>query len=613
MKKALISLIISISLISSALAFSDVAQNAWFAPYVTNLQEVGIIDAEEFFRPADGLNRAELVKMVIEATSGIEDYEPPAYPTFDDVPKESWFSPYVEEATTLGIVSGYKDETGSLTGMFGPADVVSRAAATKILVEAFGMQAGSMEEGGFIDVQEDDWFHDYVGYAQDYGIISGYPNGNFGPADSVTRAQIAKMLSLAMGPPQETEEEKAEPEEEIMEESIVDETVGEVAVSNPELIVSTLTEAGSNEVLVGRYNFQANHEGFYITTITIVNDITGDNLGDDPNGTIAIKNIILKFPDENGFLSTAKRSLLSDGKARFSGLDFFAERDKNSFLEIYAELTDFTEAGKLLSGETFRLGIQNINNNTQTFRAVGGISGNEITFGTGSLSSSSSNIGLFTVRKSHPTFAIVKNSDDLLNGSNKLIEFKVSANDTGSVGLARMVFELNLNDSDSTGLTLSDFRFYRNGDMLDDVMIYDSTGGQDLRSNGGGSLADGIAHVIVSFDIEKTISSGNTDTFIMKANVSGSTSGDYVGTSFVDDDDYDELLGLTSEGNENTGRIFVNGDASAGIFSVSNDFSQTSGANKNIIWSDGSDPDSADWTNGYRLGLSRLDTVILSK
>jgi len=563
MKKTFISLIISVSLIGSALAFSDVPQDAWFAGYVADLQESSIIDAGEFFRPAASLNRAELVKMVIEATSGIEDYEAPAHPTFDDVQEDDWFTPYVEEAATLGIVTGYTDETGSLTGMFGPADVVTRAAATKILVEAFDLATGSQEESGF----------------------------------------------YAMGPPQETEEEEVIEEEE--------QATGEVALPNPKSIVAAITEDGVDEILVGRYNFEANYEGFYITTVTIVNDLVGDDFGDDADGTLAVKNVILKYPDENGFLSTVKGSLLGDGKARFTGLDFFAPRYESAFLEIYAELNSFAEAGEALSGEVFRLGIQSIDNDTQNFRAIGEFSGDQITFGAEAKLSTNSNVKPFTVRKSFPTFTVDETSRDLFAGSNKLIEFEVSAASAGSVKLGRIVFEVNVNDRDASGLTLSDFRLFRNGSFVDNVVIYDASGGQDLSTAGGGSLIDGQSDIIISFDIEEIIPADDSTTYMLKASVTGSASDDRVSIRFADGDESTELSGLTAEGNYNTGKIFVNGDATADIFTVATDFSQTVGNNRNIIWSDSSAHPhaytSSDWTNGYRLGLYSLDPVILSK
>ena len=72
----------------------------------------------EYFRPADSLNRAELVKMVITVIDGLKGHTPPPTPTFDDVPPGAWFTNYIEAAATLGIITGYADAQGNLIGLF---------------------------------------------------------------------------------------------------------------------------------------------------------------------------------------------------------------------------------------------------------------------------------------------------------------------------------------------------------------------------------------------------------------------------------------------------------------------------------------------------------------
>ena len=87
--------------------FQDVDSDDWYFDYVEQLVDEGAIDVADSFRPDDSINRAELVKMAIAAIDGLIDYEPPAYPTFKDVPEDEWFYKYVESALQLGIVNGY--------------------------------------------------------------------------------------------------------------------------------------------------------------------------------------------------------------------------------------------------------------------------------------------------------------------------------------------------------------------------------------------------------------------------------------------------------------------------------------------------------------------------
>ena len=192
--------------IALAHTFNDVPSDAWYFDYIDTLVNdeyyQGIIDTAEYFRPGDPINRAELVKMIITAIDGLYSYEAPARPTFKDVPDNTWYYKYVEAAVQLGIVSGYTDEEGNLTGEFGPSNLVNRAEAAKIIVKAFQLPIVSHFSHPFPDVSENDWFYDYIVAAYNQGVISGYENGMFTPGDSVTRAQIAKMIILGNPIPQ---------------------------------------------------------------------------------------------------------------------------------------------------------------------------------------------------------------------------------------------------------------------------------------------------------------------------------------------------------------------------------------------------------------------------
>lgn len=57
---------------------------------------------------------------------------------FTDVPQNAWFAPYVEQALQAGIVSGYTDSYGNPTGKFGPQNPVTVGEALKIAMEGAG-------------------------------------------------------------------------------------------------------------------------------------------------------------------------------------------------------------------------------------------------------------------------------------------------------------------------------------------------------------------------------------------------------------------------------------------------------------------------------------------
>lgn len=172
---------------SSQLFFGD-TQGHWAEEYINDLyqQEVVSGKSEGIFDPNGLITRAELTKIAILAFGHSVNPTPNEHP-FQDVPLNSWYAPYVEEAKRLGFVSGYD------TGGFGPNDFVTRAAALKILLGAAGINTSGLTPD-FPDVATDAWFADYVGFAQANEIVGGYADGSFGPGNNMTRAQVAKVV-----------------------------------------------------------------------------------------------------------------------------------------------------------------------------------------------------------------------------------------------------------------------------------------------------------------------------------------------------------------------------------------------------------------------------------
>ncbi len=165
----------------------------WSSSYLEELRSRGIIKGyDDGMRPDQNITRAELVKIVVEALEeSVYGMDYQGY--FSDVTDDDWHWKYVEKAYELGIIGGYDD------GTFGPSNDVNRAEAVKIIVGAFGIDTSGTHEGGvFDDVSAMDWFFKYVMTAYDEGLVSGYGDGTFGPGDSMTRGEAAKVVWLAM-------------------------------------------------------------------------------------------------------------------------------------------------------------------------------------------------------------------------------------------------------------------------------------------------------------------------------------------------------------------------------------------------------------------------------
>lgn len=88
--------------------------------------------------------------------------------------------------------------TGSTDGLFHPEDTLNRA---QVCVMAVKAAEGSLEEGlsGFSDMNGYGWAEPFVLYAVQYGITSGYTDGTFKPARSVSSDELATFVLKAAG------------------------------------------------------------------------------------------------------------------------------------------------------------------------------------------------------------------------------------------------------------------------------------------------------------------------------------------------------------------------------------------------------------------------------
>lgn len=108
-----------------------------------------------------------------------------------------WSSPVVAALASRRIVSG--DEQGR----FSPEAPLTRAQLAKLLVASLGYQEDADILGKYrsryVDIPDWHWAKGYVESLAELAVVEGYPDGTFGPEDTVTRAQLAVILVRATG------------------------------------------------------------------------------------------------------------------------------------------------------------------------------------------------------------------------------------------------------------------------------------------------------------------------------------------------------------------------------------------------------------------------------
>ena len=140
------------------------------------------------FGPDDNMTRAQAAQMFYNL---LLDKDVPITVSFSDVAPDAWYATAVNTLASLGIVTGYGN------GMFGPDDSITRAQFTTIAMRFANLDTSG--ENIFTDVSEDDWFYEFVVGAIKYGWIGGYPDGRFGPNDTITRAQVTTIVNRMLG------------------------------------------------------------------------------------------------------------------------------------------------------------------------------------------------------------------------------------------------------------------------------------------------------------------------------------------------------------------------------------------------------------------------------
>ncbi len=117
---------------------------------------------------------------------------------FWDVPEETWFSPYIYRTAQLNILAGYKDENGYYTGKFGPENSVTLAELAKV-----AHKTASVSEDAFIGRNPENpaaagaWFSPFIASAESRGWLV-YQDTALDPLRPATRAEVVATLMQAL-------------------------------------------------------------------------------------------------------------------------------------------------------------------------------------------------------------------------------------------------------------------------------------------------------------------------------------------------------------------------------------------------------------------------------
>ena len=127
-------------------------------------------------------------------TAGVMVCPSMAASPFPDVDANAEYAEIIEYISQMGYM------VGDANGNFNPDKTVTRAEMAVILCNMLG-ETENLTAGGsvFTDVPANHWANPYVVKAAELGLVTGYGDGRFGPADVITYEQALTMLINAYG------------------------------------------------------------------------------------------------------------------------------------------------------------------------------------------------------------------------------------------------------------------------------------------------------------------------------------------------------------------------------------------------------------------------------
>ena len=220
----------------------------------------------------------------------------------------------IQYTEAVDVMSAVKVIDGYAEGDFRPTATLTRGAAAKIICNLIlGPTTASAlvaDAAPYSDVPTNHTFAGYIAYCQKTGIISGYADGTFKPANSLTGYAFMKMLLGALG-------YKAEQE-------------GYTGANWSIQVAKRALNVGLNDDLVGSFN------GVKAVTreeacLYAFNTLKATMVEYDKNSTVTVGNITIKEQsDAKEMANTAKTETIKDDNKMQFAEKYFTDLKLNS-------------------------------------------------------------------------------------------------------------------------------------------------------------------------------------------------------------------------------------------------------------------------------------------
>jgi archaellum component FlaF (FlaF/FlaG flagellin family) len=183
--------------------FADVPSTHWAFQEVSVCYNANIVKGydDDLYHPEYTVTRDQMAVYISRGLAGGDSNIPngPATPSFSDVPSNHWAYKHIEYAVSQNVVKGYDD------GTYQPGLTVDRGTMAVYVARAMVAPGGDaaipdpVPPATFPDVATTYWAYKQVEYCVGQGVVKGYDDGNYHPANPVTRDQMAVYIARAFG------------------------------------------------------------------------------------------------------------------------------------------------------------------------------------------------------------------------------------------------------------------------------------------------------------------------------------------------------------------------------------------------------------------------------
>ena len=188
-------------------AFSDVAEDVWYAPAVAKVADAGLMtgfEGSDEFGVGHALTRAELVTILWRNANPVDaeayDYTAVNTTDMDDVADNAFYTGAADWAVANGVIDGVETEGGR---EFQPDRAVTFEEAVAMIAKyAKAADGDAATLGKFADADAvSDWARGTMAWAVEAGLVNGEPTDEglmLKPASDIMRERAAGVLSNAI-------------------------------------------------------------------------------------------------------------------------------------------------------------------------------------------------------------------------------------------------------------------------------------------------------------------------------------------------------------------------------------------------------------------------------